>query len=78
MSIATMNNSNTQLQGMPIAVPPVVWWLEQLPVAVLILSITFLQGYSLVFWHDLLGRAGWGISAGILRRIRRLLQPVPA
>jgi hypothetical protein len=43
----------------------VSWWLERLPLAVLILCVAFLQGFALTFWHELLGRAGWGVSVGL-------------
>lgn len=65
MSSATMNDSMPQLRGLPVSLPSVVWWLERLPVAVLILSIAFLQGYALQFWGGLLGRSGWGVSFGL-------------
>ena len=41
------------------------WGLERLPIAVLIVSVSFLQGYSLLFWGGLLGSSGWGISIGL-------------
>ncbi|MBW8003278.1 MAG: hypothetical protein FVQ80_14890 [Planctomycetes bacterium] len=61
MSTATMNPIFKQ----PLALPTVSWCLERLPVVVLLLSIAFLQGYALLFWNGLLGRAGWGVSVGL-------------
>ena len=61
MSTTTMNPNLKQ----PLALPSVSWGLERLPIVVLFISISFLQGYSLLFWSDLLGRAGWGVSLGL-------------
>ena len=65
MSIATMNDSIPRFRGFPVSLPSVSWFLERLPIVVLILSITFLQGYALSFWDGLLGRAGLGVSIGL-------------
>ncbi|MBW8003056.1 MAG: helix-turn-helix transcriptional regulator [Planctomycetes bacterium] len=43
----------------------VSWCLERLPVVVLIVCISFLQGFSLRFWAELLGSVGWGVSIGL-------------
>jgi len=53
------------IRGLPVSLPSVGWWLERLPLVVLVLSIAFLQGYSLKFWSDLLEAPGWGISIGL-------------
>ncbi len=63
MSTTTMNES--QLRGLPANMPSASWWLERLPLVVLVLSIAFLQGYALLFWEGLLGTAGWGVSVGL-------------
>ena len=60
-----MNQSLPQLRGLLITLPSACWWLDRLPLLVLLLAVAFLQGYSLVFWGDLLGKSGWGVSVGI-------------
>ena len=62
MSTTTMNNTNIK---QPLALPTASWCLERLPIVVLILSVMFLQGYALMFWTGLLGKAGWGVSLGL-------------
>lgn len=53
------------MRGRSAGLPPVSWCLERLPLLVLLLCVTFLQGYALLFWSNLLGRAGWGVSVGL-------------
>jgi len=65
MSSTMMSDPMLHIRGLPVSLPPVSWWLERLPIAVLILSITFLQGYALQFWDGLLGLSGWGVSFGL-------------
>ena len=65
MSTTTIIGSMWQWRGFSDGLPPVSWCLERLPVVVLALSIAFLQGFALTFWHDLVGPSGWGVSAGI-------------
>ena len=65
MTSTTMSDPMLHIRGLPVNLPSVSWWLERLPLAVLILSITFLQGYSLLFWDGLLGTSGWGVSLGL-------------
>ena len=50
---------------LPLALPTASWCLERLPVVVLIICISFLQGFSLRFWAELLGSVGWGVSLGL-------------
>ena len=61
MSTTTMNPIFKQT----LALPTASWCLERLPIVVLILSVMFLQGYALMFWTGLLGKAGWGVSLGL-------------
>ena len=44
---------------------PANWWLERLPLVVLMVCVAFLQGYGLRFWGGLLGGSGWGVSVGL-------------
>ena len=60
-----MNSYLPQLRGLSVNLPCVAGWLERLPILVLILSITFLQGYALRFWDGLLGTSGWSVSMGL-------------
>jgi len=64
-STASMNSYSPRWRGLPTSLPSACWWLERLPIAVLLLSIAFLQGFALRFWSDLLGTTGWGVSVGI-------------
>ncbi|MDH4203326.1 MAG: hypothetical protein OEV87_10585 [Phycisphaerae bacterium] len=48
-----------------VPLPPLGWWFDRLPLPVLVTSITFLQGYALLFWQGLLGFPGWGVSVGL-------------
>ena len=61
MSTTTMN----PIFKHSLALPTLSWGLERLPIVVLILSVMFLQGYSLRFWAELLGSVGWGVSIGL-------------
>ena len=56
MSIATINNSIPQWRGMPASLPQASWFLERLPVVVLVLSVVFLQGFAVLFWTGILGK----------------------
>lgn len=65
MPRATVNDGLHQWRVPAFGVPSVGWWLEQLPLVVLGISVLFLQGYALRFWNGLLGTSGWGISIGL-------------
>ncbi len=65
MSSATMNENWLHFRGLPVSLPGAAWWFDRLPLVVLLVSIAFLQGYSMRFWVGLLGTSGWGVSAGL-------------
>ena len=63
-----MRSSNVAMKSIfnnPPVLPIGTLLFEWFPVVVLAVCVVFLQGYALVFWTGLLGKAGWGVSLGL-------------